>query len=99
DIGRGADAPLLQDLQDVQHAYMRRLLGLNPRSMLAVLFTETGQIPGRIRRLLPALGRLKYMLGVEPGRVVRDALLDSVALCRGGKQGCVSDLLILLRRL
>ncbi|KAJ7694012.1 hypothetical protein B0H14DRAFT_3530891 [Mycena olivaceomarginata] len=67
--------------------------------MLAVLFTETGQMPVCIRRLLLALGRLKYMLGVDPGRVVHSALLDSIALCRDGKAGWASDLLIMLRRL
>ncbi|KAJ7259547.1 hypothetical protein B0H12DRAFT_1232025 [Mycena haematopus] len=40
------DAPLIQDLQDVQRAYCRRLSGLNPgpHSMLAAPFTVTGQI-------------------------------------------------------
>ncbi|KAJ7205131.1 hypothetical protein B0H12DRAFT_1282487, partial [Mycena haematopus] len=99
ELALDTDAPLLQDLQDVQHAHLRRLLGLNPHSMLAVLFTETGQVPVRIRRLLLALGRLRYMIGVDPGRVVHDALLDSVALCREGKPGWASDLMILLRRL
>ncbi|KAJ7438023.1 hypothetical protein B0H11DRAFT_1829642, partial [Mycena galericulata] len=79
--------------------FLRRLLGLNSHSMLAVLFTETGQMPVRIRRLLLALGRLRYMLGLDPGRVVRDALLDSIALLREGKSGWAGDLAIMLRRL
>ncbi|KAF7357586.1 Reverse transcriptase domain-containing protein [Mycena sanguinolenta] len=99
ELALDTDAALLQDLQDVQHAFLRRLLGLNPFSMLAVLFTETGQIPVRIRRLLLALGRLKYLLGVDRRRVVYDAFLDSVALCREGKPSWASDLLIMLRRL
>ncbi|KAJ6466331.1 hypothetical protein C8R45DRAFT_939129 [Mycena sanguinolenta] len=99
ELALDTDAPLLQDLQDVQHAYLRRLLGLNPYSMLAVLFTETGQLPVRIRRLLLALGRLRYMLGVDHRRVVYDALLDSVALCHEGKSGWASDLLLMLQRL
>ncbi|KAJ6481965.1 hypothetical protein C8R45DRAFT_1151227 [Mycena sanguinolenta] len=99
ELALDTDAPLLQDLQDVQHAYLCRLLGLNPYSMLAVLFTETGQLPVRIRRLLLALGRLRYMLGVDHRRVIYDALLDSVALCREGKSGWASDLLLMLQRL
>ncbi|KAJ7088252.1 hypothetical protein C8R44DRAFT_958834 [Mycena epipterygia] len=35
-------------LETPQTHYLRRLLGLNPRSMLAVLFTETGIMPIRI---------------------------------------------------
>lgn len=34
-------APLVQ-LSSVQHIYLRRILGLNPRAISAVLFTETG---------------------------------------------------------
>ncbi|KAF7338065.1 Reverse transcriptase domain-containing protein [Mycena venus] len=99
ELALDTDAVLLDELQDVQHMYLRRLLGLNSHSMLAVLFTETGQMPVRIRRLLLALGRLKYMLAVNPRRVVHSALLDSIALCRDGKAGWASDLLIMLRRL
>jgi hypothetical protein len=67
--------------------------------MLAVLFTETGQMPVRIRRLLLALGRLQYMVGLNPNRVVHSALLDSIALLRVGKSGWASDLTIMLQRL
>jgi hypothetical protein len=81
------DTLLLDDLQDVQHMYLLWLLGLNLHSMLAVLFTETGQMPVRIRRLLLTLGRLKYMLGIDPGRVIHSALLDSITLCHDGKAG------------
>ncbi|KAJ6482319.1 hypothetical protein C8R47DRAFT_920944, partial [Mycena vitilis] len=35
----------LRELTDVQHEYIRRLLGVHSRSILAVLFTETGIIP------------------------------------------------------
>ncbi|KAJ7162220.1 hypothetical protein C8R46DRAFT_904152 [Mycena filopes] len=93
------DGALLKDHLDVQRLFLRRLLGLNPRSMLAVLFTETGQMPIHIRRLLLVLGRLKYMVGVEPSRVVHAALLDSIALLRAGKAGWASDLVIMLGRL
>ncbi|KAF8150294.1 hypothetical protein K438DRAFT_1988605 [Mycena galopus ATCC 62051] len=35
ELALDTDTPLLQNLQDVQHAYLHRLLGLNPHSMLA----------------------------------------------------------------
>ncbi|KAJ7123211.1 hypothetical protein C8R46DRAFT_1253308 [Mycena filopes] len=59
---------LLDDHVDVQHTFLRRLLSLNSHSMLAILFTETGQTPLRVRRLLLALGRLRYMVMVDAGR-------------------------------
>jgi hypothetical protein len=43
---------LLDDYLDIQHLLPRRLLGTNSPSMLAVLFTETGLMFIRIRRLL-----------------------------------------------
>ncbi|KAJ7157667.1 hypothetical protein C8R43DRAFT_1183068, partial [Mycena crocata] len=54
----------------------------------------------RIRRLLLALGRLRYMVKIDDKRrVVRDALLDSMALTCEGQPGWASDLTIMLRRL
>ncbi|KAJ7450879.1 hypothetical protein FB451DRAFT_1526864, partial [Mycena latifolia] len=99
ELALDTDARLVRELVDVQHAFLRRLLGLNPHSMLAILFTETGEMPLRVRRLLLGLGRLQYMLGVDQGRVVHDSLLDSIALLREGKAGWASDLTIMLRQL
>ena len=64
EISIDVDAHLLDDYLDIQHLFLRRLLGINSRSMLAVLFTETGLVPIRIRRLLLALARLRYMVGL-----------------------------------
>ncbi|KAJ7165195.1 hypothetical protein C8R46DRAFT_1277416 [Mycena filopes] len=99
ELALDVDGGLIKDHIDVQHLFLRRLLGLNPCSMLAVLFTETGQMPICIQRLLLALGCLKYMVGVGPNRVVYDALMDSIALLREGKLGWVSDLVIMLQQL
>ncbi|KAJ7868445.1 hypothetical protein B0H13DRAFT_1635715, partial [Mycena leptocephala] len=99
ELSLDTDNTLLKEHLEVRHLFLRRLLGLNPHSMLAVLFTETGQMPVRIRRLLLALSRLRYMAALEPSRVVHSALLDSVALLREGKPGWATDLMIMLRRL
>ncbi|KAJ7657820.1 hypothetical protein DFH06DRAFT_928608, partial [Mycena polygramma] len=71
------------------------------RSMLAVLFTETGVMPLRVRRLLHALGRLRYMadLGADSGRVVHSALLDTVDLFATRRAGWAGDVAIMLSRL
>ncbi|KAJ7217825.1 hypothetical protein GGX14DRAFT_357510 [Mycena pura] len=90
---------LVTEHVEVQHLFLRRLLGLNAHSVLAVLFTETGLLPVRIRQLLLALGRLQYMLSTNSTRTVHDALLDSVALFREGRSGWATDLAILFRRL
>ncbi|KAJ7198660.1 hypothetical protein B0H12DRAFT_1037326, partial [Mycena haematopus] len=99
ELALDTDSALLQEHLEAQHMFLRRLLGLNPHSMLAILFTETGQMPVRVRRLLLALGRLNYMVVADHTRVVHSALLDSIALLREGKPGWASDLVIMLRRL
>ncbi|KAJ6487246.1 hypothetical protein C8R47DRAFT_979351 [Mycena vitilis] len=100
ELSLDTDGRLLKEHLEVQHGFLRRLLGLNSHSMLAILFTETGIMPLRIRRLLLALGRLEYLLGTDDGRVVHDALLDSEwAHLRGARSGWASDIVIMLRRL
>jgi hypothetical protein len=39
---------LVQKLTDVQHFFIWLLLGIGPRSMLAILFTETGIIAVKV---------------------------------------------------
>jgi hypothetical protein len=39
----------VKGMEHAQHTFLRRLLGLNPRSVLCVLFTETGIMPLRNR--------------------------------------------------
>ena len=55
------DAHLLDECLNTQHWFLCRLLGINSRSILVVLFTETGLIPIHIRYLLLALSRLRYV--------------------------------------
>ena len=89
DISLDVDTRMIEEHLDTQHTFLRRLLGINSRSMLAGLFTETGLMPIRIRRLLLALGRLHYLvsLGADSSRVVRVALMDSLDLFRTGHSG------------
>ncbi|KAJ6605652.1 hypothetical protein B0H10DRAFT_2076422, partial [Mycena sp. CBHHK59/15] len=47
---------------DVQHEFIRRLLGIHSHSILSVLFTETGIIPLSYCRPLLALGYLIYLI-------------------------------------
>jgi hypothetical protein len=99
EISIDIDAHLVEEFLDVQHLFLRRLLGINSRAMLAVLFTETGLMPIRIRRLLLTLSRLRYMLELGEERRVRAALLDSVDLFAAGHPGWAGDIAILLRSL
>ncbi|KAJ7894554.1 hypothetical protein B0H13DRAFT_1512904, partial [Mycena leptocephala] len=49
ELSLDTDSNLLDEHREVQLHFLRRMLGLNTHSMLAVLFTETGQLPVRFR--------------------------------------------------
>ena len=53
---------VIDRLAKVQRDYLRRLLGLNPRSQTIPLYTETGQHPVMHRRAEAALNYLSYLV-------------------------------------
>ncbi|KAI5827202.1 hypothetical protein K523DRAFT_247356, partial [Schizophyllum commune Tattone D] len=70
----------------------RRLLGLNPSSICGVLFTETGLMPLRVRRVLLALRYLGYLLALPDDHFAKLAVEESFRLARSGQSSWVSDL-------
>jgi hypothetical protein len=86
-------------LEDVQHEFLRRLLGLHRRSTLAVLFSETGVLPVRFRRILLAIGYMQYLLSLPPKHLANAALRDSIALAQTGRPCWLSDIHIVLQQL
>ncbi|KAF8193223.1 hypothetical protein K438DRAFT_1589688, partial [Mycena galopus ATCC 62051] len=98
EISIDVNAQLLDEYLEAQHLFLRRLLGLNSHSMLAVLFSETGLMPIRIWRLLLALSSLRYMAELGDERRMRWALL-SVDPFAAGYAGWAGDIAILLRAL
>ncbi|THU75519.1 hypothetical protein K435DRAFT_910835, partial [Dendrothele bispora CBS 962.96] len=54
---------LVGELEEVQHiCVLANLLGVNNHSVLAILFSETGLLPVRYRRLQLALSYLEYLI-------------------------------------
>ncbi|KAJ6463002.1 hypothetical protein C8R45DRAFT_841501, partial [Mycena sanguinolenta] len=80
----------------VQNHYLRRMLGLTERSVIAVLFSETGLEPISYRRVLLLLRNLKYMASLGDDRIVNHGLLDSLQLAREHKMSWVNNVLIVL---
>ncbi|TFY50289.1 hypothetical protein EVJ58_g11109, partial [Rhodofomes roseus] len=85
-------------LEAVQLAYLRRVLGLNPRSVKVVMFSETGLWPMRYRRLALALRYLQYVLGQRPALPLA-ALAEARALALSGKASWLGDLRLALSKL
>ncbi|KAJ7887840.1 hypothetical protein B0H14DRAFT_3430461 [Mycena olivaceomarginata] len=67
-------------LEDVQNEFLCWLLGLHRRSVLAVLFSETGVIPLRYRQLSLAIGYLDHLMTLAPTHLAGVAYRDSAAL-------------------
>ncbi|EIM90461.1 uncharacterized protein STEHIDRAFT_33397, partial [Stereum hirsutum FP-91666 SS1] len=89
----------LWNLEKVQIRYIRRLLHLRRRSMYHVLYSETGLMPLRYRRLILALRFLRYLVLLPQRHYARCAFDDSLDLARTGRSGWVGDLAIALGRL
>lgn len=75
----------LKQLSQVQIRFIRNMLNLHPRSMIAPLFTGTGIIPLRVRRLL-VLTHLVHGLGLVKKHYARAALDSSIELSAQGKK-------------
>jgi hypothetical protein len=75
---------LVEELEEIQHEFLRRLLGVGERSMLAPLFTETGVLPIRACRVILALKCAVYLCKLEDNRTPRHALLDGLDLWMHG---------------
>ncbi|KAJ7123418.1 hypothetical protein C8R44DRAFT_875615 [Mycena epipterygia] len=70
----------VKQLSKVQISFIHHMLNLHPRSSIARLFTETGLMPLRVRRLLIILKHLVYFLGLPKGHYARAALDSSLEL-------------------
>ncbi|KAJ7127580.1 hypothetical protein C8R43DRAFT_859200, partial [Mycena crocata] len=81
-------------LEKPQHHFLRRLLGLKRRSMLAVLFTETGIMPIRYRRAILALGYAKGFVGIpdDVEDLPRAGYRESLRLAGLGYMSWATDL-------
>jgi hypothetical protein len=86
-------------LEKIQARFLRRLLGVHPRSILAPMYTETGTIPIRYRRALLALRALDYICSLPDSHYAHAALADSVSLAALGHQCWASDLVKVLSKL
>lgn len=79
-------------LFNVEHYVLRRLLGLNPRSMIAPLYTELGGTPVRYHRAILLLRYLDHALHLPPTHLVYAALCDSLMLYSEGHPCYIGDI-------
>ncbi|KAF6741561.1 hypothetical protein DFP72DRAFT_833015 [Ephemerocybe angulata] len=85
------NARAVSKLVEVQKLFIRRTMGLGPRSSANILFTETGLIPLRVRRVCLLLRYILYVLEAPAG-LVKSALREAVALDFAGRVSWVTSL-------
>ncbi|KZP21397.1 hypothetical protein FIBSPDRAFT_671446, partial [Athelia psychrophila] len=93
------DMNLLLPLQKIQHTYLQRLIGLNPKAMRAFLFSETGILPLAYRRVILALKYLRYILSLPADHLAACAWQECLELFYIGKACWLGDLAIIPRRM
>ncbi|KAH7878333.1 uncharacterized protein C8R40DRAFT_1016547, partial [Lentinula edodes] len=82
---------LLSMLEQIQLLFLRRMLGLSRRSILAPLFTETGIMPIRTRRVILALRYLICLLKLGPEHYAHLALQENFNLRNSGMKCWLLD--------
>ncbi|KAJ7821824.1 hypothetical protein B0H13DRAFT_1557921, partial [Mycena leptocephala] len=83
----------------VQNHYLRCMLGLTERSIIAVLFSETGLEPISYRRALLLLQNLRHLADLPDERLLKNGLVDSLQLAQQCKMSWINDVVIVLSEL
>lgn len=98
DVAPDIDNEGLSVLEGVQRVFLRRLLGLQQRSMTPVLHSETGCAPIKYRRLLAALGYLRYLSSRPAHTYAAAAFREAINLAVSNSPSWASDLLHVVAR-
>ncbi|KAJ7478117.1 hypothetical protein FB451DRAFT_957950, partial [Mycena latifolia] len=88
-----------KEREAIQNHYLRRMLGLTERSVIVVLFSETGLEPISYRRVILLLKNLRHLASLGEARLVKNGLLDSLDLARQLKMSWVNDIVTVLAEL
>ncbi|KAF5378897.1 hypothetical protein D9615_006858 [Tricholomella constricta] len=92
EISPDAEEVHVSKLEDVQISFLRRILNVHKRSMLVPLYTETGIMPLRPRRLLLTLRFLRYLVSLNNDRYAHIAFRASLELASRNKKSWAGDL-------
>lgn len=87
------DEPLFEELYSVQKAFIRRILGVHKKSLLAPLHTETGLVPLKYRRLELVFRYLDYLQQRPADTYAAAAFAEAQSLAQDGHKGWLMDIL------
>lgn len=92
EVSIDTDKNTLKELEKAQQSFIRRLLALNSKSLVAPLYTETGVLPIKYRRVVIALRYLKYLLSLPANHLAFCALMEVIDLHEQKHASWFSDL-------
>ncbi|KAJ7074117.1 hypothetical protein C8F01DRAFT_8849 [Mycena amicta] len=92
DVMLDVDPRSFDQLEDINLAVLRRILGVGHRSGIPQLYSELGVYPLRVRRLELALSYLRYLLKLPQSHLARKALAEADRLRCSGHSSWLGDL-------
>ncbi len=92
DVSINVDSASLAELERVQKTFIRRLFGIAKRSLVAMLFSETGMWPVKYRRLMLTPCYWQYALSLLNDHFLAHAKKDATDLAMVAKPSWTSDL-------
>ncbi|PBK70984.1 hypothetical protein ARMSODRAFT_864056, partial [Armillaria solidipes] len=93
------DLAVSEELRHTSSAFLRHLLGVHSKTVLAFVHAETGVVPLYYRRLILALRYLRYLLSLPEDHYAYLALQQSIALRRSHLPSWFGDIQRVLARL
>ncbi|KAF8074085.1 hypothetical protein FPV67DRAFT_1409896, partial [Lyophyllum atratum] len=99
DISPDVEDVHVKKLREVQVSFLRRMLNLCKKSMLAPLYTETRIMPLCARRLLLALRFLQYLISLDFQSYAHIALCNSIDLAGQGRKSWAGDIMLATQKL
>ncbi|KZP22953.1 hypothetical protein FIBSPDRAFT_696257, partial [Athelia psychrophila] len=99
EVALDVDMRLLAPLQKVQHTFLQRLIGLNPKAMRAFCFSETGVLPLAYRRIILAARYLQYVLSRPADHLVACALRECELMYSQCAPNWLGDLGVVINRM
>ncbi|KAK0221113.1 hypothetical protein EDD85DRAFT_892612, partial [Armillaria nabsnona] len=93
------DIAVSEELRHTSSTFLRHLLGVHSKTVLAFIHADTGVIPLYYRRLILALRYLRYLLSLPEDHYAYLALQQSLALRRSRRPSWFGDMQRVLARL
>ncbi|KAJ3926757.1 MAG: hypothetical protein NXY57DRAFT_854217, partial [Lentinula lateritia] len=80
-----------EQLEEVQHYFLRRVLSLQKRSSTQILFTETGVMPIRYRRIILFFKNMQYLVNLPHHHLAWKAFREAYSLAQNGHTSIILE--------